>query len=257
MMKKSVLFFFAILFFSTTGYTRDFIIDFMDENYKETQADFSYTPVIYHSIQVNSIAGPKLLILTGDDYIYRKWLRQYIAQDKKFIAVIPDDRIDDFISAKAYSIDVTDLHPFNGEKWAADVFKSVTQNSTKGDHQILIVDPNEKRTHLLQLVAKKMGYHATIFNTGKNALDAFKLQPDKFKMVIVQHSIAGKSSDELVAQILKLNHTIPIIIDTGYGNEKIKNDVVSKFSNHRSVHIKPVILRDLLKTIKTLVKENA
>ncbi|RLC03558.1 MAG: response regulator [Deltaproteobacteria bacterium] len=255
-MKKLFAFLFLFMLLTTHGYAQDFIVEFVEENYRETQAQFSYTPVIYHSIQVNSIAGPKLLILTGDDYLYRKWLRHYIAQDKKFITKIPDDRSDEFISAKAYPIDVTSLHPFNGKKWSKNTVKTSNQNYIEGDNHILIVDSNQKRTHLLQLVVKKMGYSATIFNTGKQALDVFKLQPEKFKMVIAHHSIEGMTSDKLVEQVLKLNHSIPIIIDTGYYNQKMKNQFTSKFSNFRSVHIKPVILRDLQKTIETLIKKN-
>jgi len=244
------------MLFSPQGYARDFIVLFIEENYKETQAQFSYTPLIYHSIQVNSIAGPKILILTGDDYLYRNWLRHYIAQDKKFITKIPDESTDEFISAKAYPIDVTSLHPFNGKKWSENTVKTSNPNYIEGNNHILIVDSNEKRTHLLQLIIKKMGYNATIFNTGNQALDVFKLQPEKFKMVIAHHSIAGMTSDILIEELLKFNQTIPIIIDTGYSNQKMKNQFASKFSNFRSVHIKPVILRDLQETIETLIKKN-
>ena len=256
-MKK--LFIMCVLFLSiaTPGLTRDFIVEFVEENYKETQAQFSYTPLIYHSIQVNSSAGPKILILTGNDYNYRKWLRYYIAQDKKFITKIPNERLDEFISAKAYTIDVTSLHPFNGQKWAKGDLITSDQNTIEGDNHILIVDPNEKRTHLIQTVVNKMGYQTSIFKTGKQALDSFKLQPEKFKMVIIHHTIAGMPSDEFTDQILKLSQTIPVMIDTGYKNQTMENEFISKFSDFKSVHIKPVILRDLQKTIETLIKKNA
>lgn len=91
----------------------DFIVEYVKENYRETRLPKSYNPLIYHSIQVTSSAGPKLLILTGDDYNYRKWLRQYIAQGKQFVAQIPDDRDDLFISSYAFELDAKDLHPLN------------------------------------------------------------------------------------------------------------------------------------------------
>ncbi|MCD4719365.1 MAG: response regulator [Desulfobacula sp.] len=256
-MKK--LFIICILFLglATPGLARDFIVEFIEENYKEIQAQFSYTPLIYHSLQVNTSAGPKILILTGNDYNYRKWLRYYIAQDKKFITKIPDERLDEFISAKAYTIDVTSLHPFNGEKWKKGDLTTSDQTTIEGDNHILIVDPNEKRTHLIQIIVKKMGYQATIFKTGKQALDSFKLQPEKFKMVIIHHTISGMPSGELTKQVLKLSHTIPVIIDTGYKNQNMENEFISKFSGFRSVHIKPVILRNLQKTIEILIKKNA
>ena len=256
-MKKLFIICLVLTGLATPGFARDFIVEFVEENYKETQVPFSYYPLIYHSIQVNSGVGPKLLILTGTDYTYRKWLRHYIAQNKKFITKIPDADSDEFISAKAYEIDVTSLHPFNGEKWKTDNPKVVEQNTLQGNKYILIVDLNEKRTHLIETIVKKMGYGTTSFTNGKQALDFFKLQPEKFKMVIAQHSVQGMPSDQFVQQVLTINPMIPIVIDTGYKDTIIKNNFLLKFSDVRSVHLQPVILRELQKTIETIIKKNA
>ena len=102
-----------LIFFQTPALAGDFIVEYVKENYRETRMPASYSPVIYHSVQVSTKAGPKLLVLKGDAYHYRAWLRQYIAQGKQFIARIPDDRDDLFISSQVFEIDVTDLHPVN------------------------------------------------------------------------------------------------------------------------------------------------
>jgi len=255
-MKKIFIVCFFVIISGSPALARDFIVEFMEENYKETQANFSYSPLIYHTIQINSTIGPKILILAGDDYNYRKWLRHYIAQNKKFITKIPEDRTDEFISSKVYELDVTLLHPFNGEKWGSDIAKPLDQNTIQGNNHILIVDPNEKRTDLIQIVLKQMGYSAAIFKTGKQALDSFRLQPGRFRMVIAHHTITGMLLDKFINQVLKIDHTIPIIIDTGYKNQNMKNEFISKFSDSSSVHVKPVILKDLQKTIEMLVKKN-
>ncbi len=235
----------------------DFIVEFVEENYRETQVEFSYDPLIYHSIQVNSSAGPKLLILTGNDATYRKWLRHYIADNKTFIAKIPDDQADEFISAKAYEIDVKLIHPFTREKWTDADQRTSDPSLIQGDNHILIVDPNETRTELIQGIVEKMGYRATIFKTGDQALESFFIQPRKFKLIMAHHSIPGMPSETFVDRILKIDHTIPVIIDTGYKNQIVKNKFASKFSGSGSVHIQPVILKELEKTIETLTRENA
>ena len=110
----------SILFFLLTVMpctARDFVVEFDHENYKEEKVPFSYSPLIYHSIQVRTSAGPKLLILIGDDYHYRTWLRHYIAAGKAFLAKVPDDRADEFIANSAFEIDVTMLHPLNLEEY--------------------------------------------------------------------------------------------------------------------------------------------
>jgi len=86
-------------------------VEFVQENYRENQD--SYPPLIYHSIQVHTLAGPKLLVLTGGNSHYRKWLRQYIAEGKAFVAKIPEDQNNFFISSSIFEIDVTHLHPLN------------------------------------------------------------------------------------------------------------------------------------------------
>jgi CheY-like chemotaxis protein len=256
-MKKIFIICFILFFLCRPGFSRDFIVKFIEENYNETQVPFSNDPLVYHSIQVNSIAGSKILVLTGNDYNYRKWLRHYIAENKEFIAKIPDDRTDEFISSKAYKIDVTSLHPMDGARWKQNESrKGVDKEMIEGDNNILIVDPNDKRTDLIQSIVIRMGYKTIIFKAGKKALDFFELQPDKFKMIIAQHLVNGMPSDEFVEQVLKIDHKVPILIDTGYGNLAVKNELLSRFSGFGSVHLKPVILRELEKTIASIIKKN-
>ena len=233
---------------------RDFQVEFVEENYRETQVEFSYEPLIYQSFQVNSSVGPKLLILKGDDYNYRKWLRHYIAQNKKLIIKIPDKNIDEFISAKAYEIDIKEIHPFDGDKWMDDDGRPSI--SMEGDNHIMVVDADEKRKQLVQSVIERMSYRVDVFNDAPAALESFKLQPGKFKMVIIHFDTIGMPSDQFVEQIVKFNPSIPILLDAGYNNESVTNSLIKKFSGYGSIHIKSVILRDLQKTIENLIKKN-
>lgn len=256
MKKLVIIIFFAVLWVST-GYARDFIVEFVEENYNETQVAFSHDPFIYHSIQVNSNFGPKILILQGNDYHYRNWLRHYIAQDKKFMAQIADDRVDEFITSTAYKMDVTSLHPFNGNKWDNPQSKEPQDMDIQGNDNILIVDPNEKRSHLAQMIIKKMGYGVVIFSSAQAALNVFELQPEKFKMVIANHAISDMAPEDFVDRVVKTDHTKPVVIDVGYHEPQIKDRFSTRFSGFGSVHLKQVILRELPKTIENLMKGNA
>ena len=255
-MKKLFIIFFLVLHYASSCYGRDFIVDFIEENYKETQADFSYQPLIYHSIQVNTSIGPKLLILTGKDSTYRKWVRYYIAQDKKFITKIPDEDADRFLSAKAYEININFLHPINGEKWKIDTFTTSNSNNITDNNHILIIDPNEKKNQLIKLIAERMKYKTDIYKNGDQALFSFRLQPEKFKLIIIRHDSPGLSPVNIIEQILKINHNIPVIVDTGYKNKTIEDLFLSRFSDYPSVHIVPVVLSNLQKTIESLIHKN-
>jgi len=256
-MKKLLIVFFAVLIWLTPCMARDFILDFVKENYREAKAPFSNYPVIYHSIQVNCIAGPKLLILTGQNNIYRKWLRFYISRNSRIIAKIPDNKADEFIASKAFKVDVENLFPFDGKKWVARNAENPDKNMVTGTDHVLILDSNDKRIQMIKNIVTKMGFQPSVFTAGRQALETFRLHPDKFKLIITRHNLNGMPSDVFVKQILKINPAVPVIIGTGYHKSDVKNKFMSEFSGFKSVHIKPVILQNLESTIETLAGKRA
>ncbi len=263
---RRVLFLAAVMF-SLTGLcqvmARDFIVEFVEENYKEAEAAFSSYPEIYHSVQVKSDAGPKLLILTGNNRDYRRWLRQFIAEDKTFIVRVPDNENDQFISSKAFDIDVTLVHPFNGKKWnpgrallAQDQKQPVLGGGMiHGDRHILIIDKSTKRSGLITSVVNQMGYTAMVSHNGAQALQTFKVQPEKFMMIIAHYDTPGMPADELIGNIIRIDHQIPILLETGYNNTATQKKYVSEFSGAGTVTVKPVVLNNLRNTIRELVRD--
>ena len=230
---------------------RDFVADFMAENYKETQASFSYSPLIYHSIQVSTGAGPKVLILEGDDYNYRTWLRQFIAQGRKLILKVDDKRSNEFLTAKAFSMDVTAVHPLDPDHWGVSEEGNQALTST---NRVLVVDTNATRAGLIKTIITRMGFEADIHNTWAQALQRFKLGPAAFRLVIAHHKALepDQKGRGFVDQVIQLNHTIPVLIDTGYRNEPLKLELTRRYRKNTSVHVKPVVLKELSKTVDRL-----
>jgi len=241
---------------------RDFMVEFVEENYMENQDEYAKSPMIYHSFQVRSHAGLKMLVLTGDNPDYRMWLRRYVAQDKGFIVKVPDDENDLFIRSKVYETDATNLHPFNPTNWSmADsrVFdtKDLPDSQayiTSGQKHILVLDQNTKRSELIDSVVKRMGYIGMISGDPEVALGMFQNQPEKFKMIIVNYDMPGMGSEAFVDKLLKIDHNIPILVETGYNNEKRKRQYLSKFSGAGTVTVTPVALDHLQQTIKKLIQ---
>ena len=262
-MIRYIVFVLSILMITTTCPARDFMVEFVEEHYNETGQEYSKQPVIYHSIQVRSNAGPKLLILSGSNPDYRRWLRHYIAEDKNFMVKVPEDQNDAFISSRVFEIEVTRIHPFNGQKWApgADGILANTSKSPikgarilHGDRHILVLDSNTKRSNLMTSVINRMGYTAMISRDGEQALHLFRNQPEKFKMIIANHDVPGMGGEAFINNLLKIDHQIPILVETGYNNEKTKEQYLSKFSGAGTVIIKSVALDNLQTTIKQLVE---
>lgn len=112
-MEKGFIPFIIFFFIQTTCVAGDFIVELVEENYRETQSPISYSPVVYNTLQVHSEVGPKLLILVGNNSYYRKWLRQYIAKGNAFIVKVSDDQDNLFLKSDAFEIDEKKIHPFN------------------------------------------------------------------------------------------------------------------------------------------------
>src|SRR6056297_133233 len=241
---------------------RDFMVEFVEENYMENQEEYAKTPMIYHSFQVSSHAGLKMLVLTGEQHEYRKWLRRYVAQDKGFLVKVPDTENDLFISSKVYETDVTNVHPFNPATWSmkgSHVFEPKDVSDTQaliiaGQENILVLDQNNKRSELIDTVVKRMGYIGMISGDPESALGIFRNQPEKFKMIIVNYDMPGMGSEAFVDKLLQLGHKIPILVETGYHNENLKRQYLSRFSGAGTVKVTPVALNRLQQTIKTLIK---
>ena len=254
-MKKIVFFMVVFVLCNSPCGARDFMVEFVGENYKQTTKAYSNDPFIYHSIQVTSQAGPKLLILTGDNAEYRKWLRYYIADNKRLIARVPDTENDRFISSKAYEIDVANIHPVNGKTWTSDIPVSSDIAVMTGNLHILVLDANGKRNQLISTVISNMGYTPIVSDNGGEAVKIFRIQPEKFLMIIANHEIKGMTTSAFVEYILKVDHKIPILVETGYKNQKTKTQFETQFSKAGSVLVKPVALEDLQNTITKLVKK--
>lgn len=247
-----------LLIFPNTSFARDFVVQFLEENYKQIHQEYSNSPEIYHSIQVNTdVAGPKLLILSGDNPAYRTWLRQYISSGKSFIVKIPDSETNLFIASKVFEIDVTAVHPFNNEKWEMPLGIEKV-GFLKHNNSVLIVDANEKRSNLINIVIQHIGLSASVFSRPDQALLSFQQQPDKYELIILDHDMQGIAVEDFINTVTGIDRQIPIIIGAGYKNTSVAETFSKKFLTTTSVIVVPVVLKDLNNRIQQLLKqENA
>ncbi|MCG8549085.1 MAG: response regulator [Desulfobacterales bacterium] len=261
-MARWIILMFILIAAAVPCSARDFMVEFVEENYMENQDEYGKSPMIYHSFQVRSHAGLKMLVLTGEHPYHRRWLRQYVAQDKGFLVKVPGNETDLFIGSKVYEIDVTNVHPFNPTRWSmkeSRVFDTKDMPDKQawmvaGPGHILVLDQNKKRSELIDTVVKRMGYIGMISGNPEVALGAFMNQPEKFKMIIVNYDMPGMGAQGFVDKLLKIDHKIPILVETGYNNENRMRQYLSKYSGAGTVTVTPVALKRLQQTIKTLIK---
>jgi CheY-like chemotaxis protein len=237
---------------------QDYMVDFVSENYREEVAEDGNTRQIFHTIQVNSHLGSRLLILKGDDFQYRIWLRTYLSQNKQLIVRIPDLEDDAFRMSKAHEIDVTWIYPVDQEKWQTpDVGESgvIPGPAFTGEPHVLVVDANEKRRNLINMIVKNLGYPVTVSANGVDALFMFRSKPGKFLMVITDSTLPGISGAQLVKNLIHTEPDLPVILGTAYGDKAMERDAETSFAGADSVVVKPVVLQELHRTILALLKE--
>lgn len=255
-MKKIIIIFFVILLIPNAVLARDYVIKYISENYQEETEDYKHHLQIYHSIQIKSIAGQKILILKGDNYQYRKWLREYIVNNKTMIIKVPEEDNNNFISSKAYAIDVTSVYPVNETKWDNED-SSASLKVIEGEKHILVVDTNNKRKELLEQIIQKLGYPTTFSDNSNEALRIYKVQPGNFHMIIVNYDMKDANKKEFIEKLSIISPQTPIIVGGVYNDKIINKKLVSDFSNMKNVIVKPVLLNELSKTILILLNRNA
>ena len=63
-----------------------------------------------------------------------------------------------------------------------------------GNLHILVLDANEKRSQLISTVISNMGYTPIVSDNDAEAVKIFRIQPEKFLMIIANHEIKGMTT---------------------------------------------------------------
>ena len=96
--------------------------------------------------------------------------------------------------------------------------------------RILIVDDEKSMCQFLSIMLRKEGYQITVVASGAKALEQFKSA--KFDLVITDIRMSGMDGIELLAELKKIDQTIPVIIMTAYASQKSAIEAV----NHGAFH---------------------
>lgn len=86
----------------------------------------------------------------------------------------------------------------------------------KGTERILFVDDEEPLADLGQKLISRLGYDVVSFTSSIEALEAFRLDPDKFDIVITDMTMPSMMGDKLSVELIKIRPDIPIILLTGF-----------------------------------------
>ncbi|GBE53271.1 blue-light-activated protein [bacterium BMS3Bbin14] len=122
-----------------------------------------------------------------------------------------------------------------------------------GAERIMFVDDEEQITEMSWQMLTQFGYTVTTFTSSTKALDHFFADPQGIDLVITDLTMPAMSGEQLASSMLADRPDLPIILCTGY-SENMNHDRAMAMGISRFIQ-KPLIMRDLLQTIRTVLDE--
>jgi CheY-like chemotaxis protein len=104
--------------------------------------------------------------------------------------------------------------------------------------QILVVDDEIPVLSVLQQSLRRMGYRVITRADSHAALETFRAEPDKFDLVITDHTMPGLQGAELAEKMGEIRAEVPVILVTGLNQPP--NFKGSRYAPRRAVCQKPI-----------------
>jgi len=120
-----------------------------------------------------------------------------------------------------------------------------------GTEAIILVDDERDIVSVEQKILENLGYRVSGFTDGREALKAFRENPDAYDLVISDMTMPHMSGFELVQAILAERPAIPVVMCTGF-SEMVNRLEIAK-SGVRRVIMKPVIKSEIAAVIREVL----
>ncbi|MFA7346347.1 MAG: PAS domain S-box protein [Desulfurivibrionaceae bacterium] len=120
-----------------------------------------------------------------------------------------------------------------------------------GDERILLVDDELQIVDSLKKMLEFHGYHVTAKTSSSEALEAFRLAPGAFDLVITDQTMPYLTGDQLVLEMKKIRPDIPFVLCTGFST--MIDDTKARALGIDAFLMKPVLRKELTETIKSVL----
>jgi PAS domain S-box-containing protein len=120
-----------------------------------------------------------------------------------------------------------------------------------GTERILFVDDEQALVKMGKQLLEFLGYKVTTSTSSIEALELFKVQPDKFDLVITDLTMPNMTGDELAQKLMAIRPDIPVILCTGFSTKMTAEK--TKKMGIRAFVLKPVIKQDIAGTIRKVL----
>jgi len=123
-----------------------------------------------------------------------------------------------------------------------------------GQERILLVDDEQPLVEIGKQMLQRLGYTVAARTSSIEALELFKMHPDRFDLVITDIVMPNMTGEKLAEKLMGIRADIPIILCTGY-SEKFTRRQASDMGI-QSFLMKPLVMRDLASTVRQALAMN-
>ena len=122
-----------------------------------------------------------------------------------------------------------------------------------GTERILFVDDEESLCDIARQMLTRLGYHAVITLSSREAVEMFRNSPDAFDLVITDQTMPGMTGTELARELLDIRPDLPIILCTGF-SELVTPEEARRIGIREFI-MKPIITREIAEAIRRTLEE--
>ena len=101
----------------------------------------------------------------------------------------------------------------------------------------------------------QLGYQPTLCSRASDALEVFREDPARFRLLLTDQIMPGLTGLELTRELRRIRPDLPVILCTGYSKTVSEED--SADAGVREMLMKPIVLRQLAETIRRALDEGA
>lgn len=127
-----------------------------------------------------------------------------------------------------------------------------TASLSGGDEHIMLVDDEALLLEMTGKVLQRLGYTVTRVGDGRQALELFRAEPQRYDLVITDQTMPGLTGMDLAARLLALRPELPVLLCTGYSAGISEEKVVQ--AGLKGLLYKPLLRKDLAGTIRRVLQ---
>jgi len=118
----------------------------------------------------------------------------------------------------------------------------------RGGERILFVDDEEPLAQLGKEMLERLGYQVEAFSSSREALEAFRQDPQEFDLALTDLTMPGLTGVDLGREFLALRPDLPVILATGFSEQM--DAPKAKELGFQAYVAKPFVLSDLARTLR-------